>query len=91
MGARLYANYFGEKPARQHRYVRRGILPGGGADYTSEVISVTDEKAADVLSALRNKHRAIMETWSDLAHDHGEIVKALDRALEALGHGNNQI
>nr|DAI31536.1 MAG TPA: hypothetical protein [Caudoviricetes sp.]DAL93521.1 MAG TPA: hypothetical protein [Caudoviricetes sp.]DAR43546.1 MAG TPA: hypothetical protein [Caudoviricetes sp.]DAT98164.1 MAG TPA: hypothetical protein [Caudoviricetes sp.]DAZ58513.1 MAG TPA: hypothetical protein [Caudoviricetes sp.] len=32
-----------------------------------------------------------METWSDLAHDHGEIVKALDRALEALGHGNNQI
>nr|DAM27636.1 MAG TPA: hypothetical protein [Caudoviricetes sp.] len=55
------------------------------------MISVTDEKAADVLSALRDKHRAIMETWSDLAHDHGEIVKALDRALEALGHGNNQI
>lgn len=52
---------------------------------------MTDEKAADVLSALGDKHRAIMETWSDLAHDHGEIVKALDRALEALGHGNNQI
>ena len=91
MGARLYANYFGEKPARQHRYVRRGVLPGGGADYTSEVISVTDEKAADVLSALRDKHRAIMETGSELAQVHGQIVEALNWALEILRHGNDSV
>ena len=42
---------------------------------------MTDEKAADVLSALRDKHRAIMETGSELAQVHGQIVEALNWAL----------
>ena len=71
--------------------MRRGVLPGGGADYTSEVISVTDEKAADVLSALRDKHRAIMETGSELAQVHGQIVEALNWALEILRQGNDSV
>lgn len=55
------------------------------------MISVTDEKAADVLSALRDKHRAIMETGSEQAQVHGQIVEALNWALEILRHGNDSV
>lgn len=55
------------------------------------MISVTDEKAADVLSALRDKHRTIMETGSELAQVHGQIVEALNWALEILRHGNDSV
>jgi hypothetical protein len=51
------------------------------------VISVTDKKAAEVLTALRDKHRAIMETGSELAQVYSQIVEALNWALEALGYG----
>lgn len=51
------------------------------------MISVTDRKAVDSLTALKDKHNAIWNTWTDLAREHGEIVEALERALEALGDG----
>lgn len=51
------------------------------------MISVTDRKAVDILTALKDKHNAIRNTWTDLAREHGEIVEALERALEALGNG----
>ena len=52
---------------------------------------MTDEKATDVLSALRDKHRAIMETVSELALVHGQIVEALNWTLEILRHGNDSV